>query len=93
MISTLIHFVASFIQILAELIGLAMLVYALMSWFATGRTPLGDLLARIVDPIKRPFRWARIGMFDLSFMVAYLLISFGSQLLVQQLRWLAIYFA
>jgi uncharacterized protein YggT (Ycf19 family) len=89
MLSTLIHFFASFINILAELIGLSMFAYALMSWFATGRTPLGNMLVRIVDPIIRPFRWARIGNFDLSFIVAYLFISFGSDVIVRQLYLLA----
>lgn len=89
MISTLIHFTASFINILAELVQLAMFVYVLMSWFATGRTPLGNILVQIVDPITRPFKWARIGNFDLSFIVAYMFISFGSDVIIRQLRLLA----
>lgn len=47
-----------------------------MSWFATGRTAFGDLLDQIVQPILAPFRWARIGMIDLSPIVALILISF-----------------
>jgi uncharacterized protein YggT (Ycf19 family) len=89
MLATLIQFLASFIQILAELVGLAMFIYVLMSWFSTGRTPLGDMLVRIVDPITRPFKWARIGNFDLSFIVAYLFVSFGSEVLIKQLYLLA----
>jgi uncharacterized protein YggT (Ycf19 family) len=89
MLATLIQLLASFIQILAELLGLAMFIYVLMSWFARGRTPLGDILAQIVEPLCRPFKWARIGNFDLSFILAYFLIAYGSEYLVRTLRVLA----
>lgn len=89
MLVSLIQLVISFISILSQLISFAMFAYALMSWFATGRTPLGDMLARIVEPLCRPFKWARWGMIDFSFLVAYLLISFGSDLVIKYLYVLA----
>ncbi len=71
-----IPFLISFISIFINLLYWAILIHVIMSWFATGRTAFGDLLDQVVRPVLAPFRWARIGMIDLSPIVALILLSF-----------------
>lgn len=73
--SAIINLLITFIDIFSSLIVYALIAHVLLSWFATGRTEFGVLLDRIVRPILRPFRWARIGMMDLSIIVAILVID------------------
>ncbi|MBI2748490.1 hypothetical protein DBR23_07990 [Acidovorax sp. HMWF018] len=53
------------------LIGL-LIVYAVLSWVQGGRSPLADVIARLCEPVLRPFRRAipLMGGFDLSPLVA-----------------------
>lgn len=53
------------------LIGL-LIVYAVLSWVQGGRSPLADVIARLCEPVLRPFRRVipLMGGFDLSPLVA-----------------------
>lgn len=53
------------------LIGL-LIVYAVLSWAQGGRSPLADVIARLCEPVLRPFRRVipLMGGFDLSPLVA-----------------------
>ena len=54
-----------------------LIVYAVLSWVQQGRTPLADVIARLCEPILRPFRWVipLMGGFDLSPLVALVVLQ------------------
>ena len=58
------------------LIGL-LIVYAVLSWVQQGRTPLGDVIARLCEPVLRPLRRVipLLGGFDLSPLAALILLQ------------------
>ena len=58
------------------LIGL-LIVYAVLSWIQGGRSPLGDVIARLCEPVLRPFRRVipLMGGFDLSPLVALVVLQ------------------
>ena len=58
------------------LIGL-LIVYAVLSWVQQGRTPLGDVIARLCEPVLRTFRRVipLVGGFDLSPLAALILLQ------------------
>ncbi|MCF7831008.1 YggT family protein [Candidatus Gracilibacteria bacterium] len=72
----IIRFLISFVGILFNLLFWAVFISVLMSWFSRGKTQLGIWLEQIVRPILAPFRWARIGMFDFSPIVALIILDF-----------------
>lgn len=82
MAETLISFIVRFIQIFTEMLTWALFVYVLMSWFSRKRTPFSAWLEKIVKPIIKPFRWARVGMLDFSLIVAFLIIQYGAGILI-----------
>lgn len=83
--SAVIAFLVQFVAILSRILSWAILIDILMSWVSTGRTQIGVFIHRIVTPLLRPFRWARIGMLDLSPLVALLLLDFLSGAVIQWL--------
>jgi len=70
------HFLISFVSIFFTLLFWAVFISVMLSWFASGRSPLGVWLEQIVRPILWPFRWARIGMIDLSPVLALVVLDF-----------------
>ena len=58
------------------LIGL-LIVYAVLSWIQGGRSQLGDVIARLCEPVLRPFRRVipLMGGFDLSPLVALVVLQ------------------
>lgn len=58
------------------LIGL-LIVYAVLSWVQGGRSPLADVIARLCEPVLRPFRRVipLVGGFDLSPLVALVVLQ------------------
>jgi YggT family protein len=67
----------------------AIFIRVLLSWFPIDpRNPLVQLLYDITEPILEPLRRVipRLGMFDLSPLVALLLIQFLGNLAVNSLR-------
>ena len=61
---------------------LALIARALLSWFplspGSGLVPVVRALDMVIDPVLQPLRRVvpRAGMFDLSFLVLFLLIQF-----------------
>ena len=75
-------FVYSFLQILLNVLWLAILVRVILSWFPVDQSnPIIRIVWEITEPILAPFRRVipRIGMFDLSPLAAFLVISFLQQ--------------
>ena len=58
------------------LIGL-LIVYSVLSWIQGGRSPLADVIARLCEPVLRPFRRVipLMGGFDLSPLVALVVLQ------------------
>jgi len=54
----------------------AILIHVILSWFAASKSAFGEMVSQIVQPILAPFRWARIGMLDLSPFIALLSLDF-----------------
>lgn len=77
-----VSFLIRFLQIFSELLVWALFVYVIMSWVSPRKTPFRAYLERIVLPILQPFRWARIGMMDFSVIVAFLVIQYGTGILI-----------
>ena len=78
----------SFILLLARVLSLILVIYALMSWFPGAyQTSLGRLVLRISESILKPFRRLPLQFagLDWTVYVALLLIHFGSDLLVRLL--------
>lgn len=67
----------------------AIIIRVLMSWFAMGNAsgPVFRLLDDVTEPILRPLRRVipSLGMFDLSPIIAILLINFITQLIQAQI--------
>jgi YggT family protein len=77
-----------FIDLLFNILTLAIVVRALLSWFNLPPTnPIVTLLYDITEPILAPLRRVvpRIGMFDLTPIVAIILMNFVSTALHQVL--------
>jgi YggT family protein len=72
--------VANLIGTLIEIYTWAIIIYILMSWFPNSRgTPIGQFLAKIVEPYLEPFRKfiPSLGMIDISPIVAILVLNFA----------------
>ncbi len=83
----LLSFSYKFFEIFLNLTFWALIIWVIISWLIMFRVMRPDnpgyhFFAQIVRPILLPFRWARIGMLDLSVLAAMLTIDFlGSHLL------------
>jgi YggT family protein len=78
----------NFVNLLFQILSLAILIRALLSWFNLPPTnPLVNFLYDITEPILAPLRRVvpRIGMIDITPVVALLLMQFVQQLLVSVL--------
>jgi len=74
------------IAMLLQLLSLAILIRALLSWVAPDpRNPIVQFLDAITEPILQPLRQIvpRIGMIDITPLVAIILLSFIAQLVRQ----------
>jgi YggT family protein len=83
------YYVVTFLGLLLQILWLALLVRVILSWFPIDPSnPLVRILWEVTEPILAPFRRVipRIGMFDLSPIAAFLVISFLQQSLPQLLR-------
>jgi YggT family protein len=73
---------ANFLNLLLSALWLAILVRVILSWFPVDPSnPIIRLVWDVTEPILAPFRRVipRIGMFDLSPLAAFLVISFLQQ--------------
>ena len=73
-----INFLMTFIHVCNELFQWLILIHVILSWVAYGQTYFGELLNQMINPILKPFRWARIGRLDFSPIVALVLVRYIS---------------
>ena len=79
-------FLITFLGLLLQILWLAILVRVILSWFPVDPSnPIVRIVWEVTEPVLAPFRRVipRIGMFDLSPLAAFLVISFLQQHLVQ----------
>ena len=72
-------YVQVFLGLLLQILWLAILVRVILSWFPVDPSnPIVRIVWEITEPVLAPFRRVipRIGMFDLSPLAAFLVISF-----------------
>jgi YggT family protein len=75
-------YVLMFLALLLQVLWLAILVRVILSWFPVDPSnPIIRIVWEVTEPILAPIRRVipRIGMFDLSPLAAFLLISFLQQ--------------
>ena len=80
--------IASFVNLVITVLSVAIIGRALLSWFDPGmRTMVGRLLRDVTEPIIAPIRQVmpRMGMLDLSPIVALVLLQLISRLVNQAL--------
>jgi YggT family protein len=83
-------FLLSIILQLLSLYQWALIIYIFMSWFPNAReSAIGQFLSRICEPYLEPFRKIipSLGMIDISPIVAFLVLRFASNGLVQLFGW------
>ncbi len=70
------YWVALILNRAIQLYMIAIMIYALMSWFPGGyQSALGRFLARIVEPFQGLFNFATIGMLNFAPVVALIVLS------------------
>ncbi|MEE9399090.1 MAG: YggT family protein [Dehalococcoidales bacterium] len=76
-------YVFNFIELLCEVLTLAIFVRVILSWFITRPNMLTSILDKITDPILAPLRRIipRAGMFDFSPLVAIILLQVIARLI------------
>ena len=75
-------YLITFLDLLLNVLWLAILVRVILSWFPVDPSnPIIRLVWDVTEPILAPFRRVipKIGMFDLSPLAAFLVISFLQQ--------------
>ncbi|MBY0097655.1 YggT family protein [Mesobacillus maritimus] len=83
-------FLLSIILQLLQLYQWALIIYIFMSWFPNAReSAIGQFLSRICEPYLEPFRKfiPPLGMIDISPIVAFLVLRFASNGLIQLFGW------
>jgi YggT family protein len=83
-----VHDIGDVIGLLLNLLAIAIFIRAILSWVAPDPTnPLVQVLDQITEPILGPLRQVipRIGMIDISPLVAIILLSFLGQLVAQSI--------
>jgi len=80
LLQQLLFFGLNFLIILAQLLFYAIFFWVITMWLVMfgildTRNRLVGFLSQLVQPILRPFSWAKIGMIDLSPIVAILLLD------------------
>jgi YggT family protein len=81
--------IANLVNLIITILTFAMIGRALLSWFdPAGRWPISRVLYDVTEPLVAPIRRVipPIGMIDISFIVAILLLQFLGRLLTQALR-------
>jgi YggT family protein len=77
-------FLITFLGLLLQILWIAILIRVILSWFPVDQSnPIVRIVWEITEPVLAPFRRVipRIGMFDLSPLAAFLVISFLAQAL------------
>lgn len=81
----LIQYLILFISIFGRILYWAIFVSIIMSWVSRKKTPFSVWLDALVNPILKPFRWARMGMLDFSPVVALIALQFLSRWAIELL--------
>ncbi len=77
-------FLIMFLGLLLQILWIAILIRVILSWFPVDQSnPIVRIVWEVTEPVLAPFRRVipRIGMFDLSPLAAFLVISFLAQAL------------
>jgi YggT family protein len=75
-------YITTFLGLLLNILWLAILIRVILSWFPVDPSnPIVRIVWEVTEPVLAPFRRVipRIGMFDLSPLAAFLVISFLAQ--------------
>jgi YggT family protein len=79
---------ADLVSLVLNVLTIAVIIRALLSWFdPTFRTPVGRIIFQVTEPIIRPIRQLvpSVGMFDLSPIIALLILRVMESFLTQAL--------
>ena len=70
-----------FVSMLTQVLAIAIIIRALLSWFPMGQNVLTMLLDQITEPVLAPLRRVvpRLGMFDITPIVAIVLLQLIGQ--------------
>jgi YggT family protein len=77
-------YLITFLGLLLNILWFAILIRVILSWFPVDPSnPIVRIIFEVTEPVLAPFRRVipKIGMFDLSPLAAFLVISFLSQAL------------
>lgn len=84
------YFLSTFVGILTNVLAIAILVRALLSWIPSIRpdNPLVRFVNDITEPILAPLRRVipMVGMMDLSPLIAMIVLNYGGSILAASLR-------
>jgi len=78
--------ITTLVLVLIQVLSAAIFLRAIVSWFALDpRNPLIQVLDQITEPILSPLRRVvpRVGMIDITPLVAIIILQFLSQALIQ----------
>ena len=81
-------FLLNFLQLLCEVLTMTILFRAILSWFSPGPTNmLANILYQVTEPLLAPLRRIipRVGMLDLTPLVAVILLQLIGSLLIRYL--------
>ena len=81
-------YLANFIQLLVQILVIAIFLRAIISWFRLKPdNPFQLILVQVTEPILSPLRRVvpSLGMFDLTPWIAMILLQFLGQLIVSNL--------
>lgn len=81
-------YLANFISLLFQILGLAIFLRAIISWFRLSPdNPIQVILVQITEPVLAPLRRVvpSLGMIDITPWVAIILLQFLGQLIVSNL--------
>jgi len=79
-----VDFLFDFLRLLCEVLTIAIILRAILSWFSPRPTNiLAVILFRVTEPLLAPLRRIipRVGMFDFTPLVAIILLQFIARLL------------
>ena len=81
-------YLANFIEILVNILVVAIFLRAIISWFRLAPdNPINLILVQVTEPILAPLRRVvpSLGMFDITPWIAMILLQFLGQLIVSNL--------
>ena len=80
-----IRFLIFFVSILTAIYRYAIFAYILLSWFPQGWAKFRGILSQIVEPVIRPFEFAKIGRLSFSAIIAFLVIDYLGSFIISKL--------